>query len=71
MIDGEILDFLRTNFGRVHDRFDRIDQRLDDLTERRRPARARDRSMRSTCLDAIKPHREPGRVDMQAGAGLI
>ena len=31
MTDGETLDFLQTNFGRLHDR---LDQRLDELTER-------------------------------------
>jgi len=29
--NGEILDFLRACFGHIDDRFDRIDQKLDEV----------------------------------------
>ena len=32
--NGEILDFLRACFGRIDDRFDRIDQKLDEVVTR-------------------------------------
>ena len=45
MTDGETLDFLQTNFGRLHDR---LDQRLDELTERgARHARRNGRAWRA------------------------
>jgi hypothetical protein len=31
---SEVLDFLRANFARVHERLDRIDSRLSDPTTR-------------------------------------
>jgi len=32
--DNEILDFLRARFGRIDDRFDPIDQKLDEVVTR-------------------------------------